>query len=126
MNRKLVTVVSAMMLGLHLGSAVAGEPSLDQLAEIESILSSNDVAALRSFLNLNPELLEGETQLAILLRRFLEESNDLTSFLAYAPDLRDAVIATPPATEEPPVDEGSDPGDGPDGGGNDPGGEPLY
>jgi len=115
-----------MLLGLHLGSAVAGEPSLDQLAEIESILSSNDVAALRSFLDLNPELLEGETQLAILLRRFLEESNDLTFFLAYAPDLRDAVIATPAATEEPPVNEGSDPGDGPDGGGNDPGGEPLY
>lgn len=123
MNRKLRILVSAMIMGLHLKSAIAAEPTLDQLAEIESILSNNDVAALRRFLELNPELLEGETQLALLLKRFLDESNDITNFLNYAPDLRDAL--SPPEQQEAPVDEGSDPGDGP-GGGGDPGGEPIY
>lgn len=124
MNRKLGIVVSAMMLSFHLGQAFAAEPSLEQLAEIESILADNDVAALRSFIERNPELLEGDTQLAVLLRNFLDESEGLTRFLTYAPDLRDAIAA--PSTPEPPVDEGSDSGEDPDGEGSDPGGEPLY
>ena len=122
MNKGLKTVVAAMVLGLQLGRAIAAEPSLEQLAEIETLLSSNDVEALRSYLELHPELLEGETQLALLLRRFLAESANLTSFLGYSSDLRDALDS--PESDEPPVDEFPDPGEEPTGGGGDPGEDP--
>lgn len=122
MNRKLRVVVSAMLLSFEIGRAFAAEPSLEQLAQIEFFLSGNDVAGLRRFLEINPELLSGETDLALLLRRFLAESRNLASFL-HAPDLRDALITATPRDD--PVNEGSDLGEEPAEGGE-PDGEPIY
>ncbi len=93
MNRRTIgNTVAAMILAAQLGSPLAAaEPSLEQLTVISSHLASNEVAALRDYLDTNPELLEGETPLAVLLRRFMRELGDLPAYLAFAPDLRDAV-----------------------------------
>ena len=129
-KRKLGVAVSAMILAVHLGAPVAAEPSLEQLTEIATILTDNDVAALCGYLDANPELLEGETQLAALLRQFQRESRDLTSCLGIEPNLRDALLLNPalPQLEEqgsdsgeeeepPPIEEPApppDPAEGPD------------
>jgi hypothetical protein len=121
-NQKLGTVIAAMILGVQLGRAVAAEPTYEQLAGIETMLASNDVDALRSYLRLHPELLEGDTQLALLLRRFLEESSSLTTFLGYGSDRE---TSPPLVVEVPPPGEQPDGGD-PDSGEGDPDGPSLY
>ena len=92
MKREIGITVSAMMIAVGLGSPVAAEPpTLDQLTEIAGLLADNDVAALRAFLLLHPELLEGDASLAGLLRDFMDSSGDMTTFLAFDSDLRDAI-----------------------------------
>ncbi len=96
-------MVSAMILAAQLGSPLAAAvPNTDELAEIAGYLESNDVEALRAFLLLHPELLEGDTQLSRLLAEFMSESEDMTGFLGLEPDLRDALRA--PSAEVAPPD----------------------
>lgn len=132
MTRKLRVMVSAMLVGVQLGRAVAAEPGLDQLAQIEMFLSNNDIPGLRRFLETNPELLAGDTELALLLRRFIAESRNLPAFMTTS-DLQNAIAAAAP---DPRIDEGSDDGEDPadeadepvdgDDGPEAPEGEPMY
>jgi hypothetical protein len=92
MRRKAMVTVSAMIVAAQLGSPAYGaEPTADQLGEIIGYLESNDVQALRSYLEQNPELTEGDTTLAQLLRRFMVESVDIGSYLGFTQDLSDAL-----------------------------------
>ena len=70
-----------MIVATQLGTAQAAEPSVAQLFEIKEILGQNDVAALRTYLEQYPELLEGDTQLAVLLRKFLLDAKHLPNYL---------------------------------------------
>lgn len=89
MRRRVSITVSAMILAAQLGSPLAAaEPSLDQLSEIAELLDDNDVAALRGYLQLNPDLLDGGTELSALLRDFMDDSTNVTKFLAIEPNLR--------------------------------------
>ncbi len=93
MKRKIGITVSAMMIAVKLGTPVAAAPpTLDQLTEIAALLADNDVSALRAFLLLHPELLDGDTTLARLLTEFMDSSGDVTTFLAFESDLRDAIV----------------------------------
>ena len=83
-----------MIVATQLGTAQAAEPSVAQLFEIKEILGQNDVAALRTYLEQYPELLEGDTQLAGLLRKFLLDAKHLPNYL-----LSDSEPGT--ASEEP-------------------------
>lgn len=113
MRRKILVTASAMMLATQLGSpASAAEPSAEQLGAIAGYLESNDVQALRSYLDAHPDLAEGNTPLAQLLRRFLVESVGGNGYYGFRPDLSDAV--TPDQSD-------SGPRSGPDGPG-----EPAY
>jgi hypothetical protein len=126
MKRKVAITVSAMILAAQLGSPIAAqEPSLQHLTQIAALLTENDIDGLRAYLEANPDLLEGDSQLAILLRRFMAEALDIATYLAFEPDLRDAlggVAALPPASdedeEEDVIEEGSDPGDDDEGPGD--------
>ncbi len=92
MKRKFGITVSAMILALHLGSPLAAQQaSVEQLNEIAAYLATNDVEALRAYILLHPDLLEGDAPLAALLREFMEESVDVATYLGFEPDLRDAV-----------------------------------
>jgi hypothetical protein len=122
MKRKVSIAVSAMILAVQLGSPAVGQQSasLEQLSTIATLLNSNDVGGLRAYLETNPELLEGDSELAALLRRFLAASAEVTTYLAFEEDLSevfDRILA------DSPVEEGSDPGDDPAPPGQDPGGE---
>lgn len=117
-RRKLGLAVAAMALALQLGGTAAAAPNLDQLNTIAELLGENDVTALRTYIEANPELIEGEGTLAALLRRFMAESVDIATYLAMDPDLEDALVGQLSAGTDP-VDEGSDPGDD-DGGGEGP------
>ena len=75
------------------------------------------IRALRAYVESNPELLDGDTQLAALLRQFMLELKHLPNYLSDSPT-RDAPAASLGATEE-----GSDPGGG---GGDDPGDNGSY
>ena len=81
LRRRLSATVSAMIVAMHLGSPIAAEPSVDQLIEIKEILTQNDVAGLRAYIDRYPELLDGDSQLAVLLRRFMLESRHLPNYL---------------------------------------------
>lgn len=84
------------MLAVNIGSpAAAAEPNVDQLAAINRYLENNQVEELRAFLQINPDLLEGEGALAALLREFMTESSDLTTYLGFEPQLRDFVRDSP-------------------------------
>jgi len=120
LRRRLGATVSAMIVAMQLGSPVAAEPTVEQLVEIKEILTQNDVAGLRIYLEMYPELLEGDTQLSVLLRKFLLESKHLPNYLLSDSGVGNMVgTLETPAAERPSggaPDEGSDPGDdvGPD------------
>ena len=82
LRRRLGATVSAMILAVQLGGiAAAAEPTVDQLVEIREYLAENDIGALRSYLEQYPDLLDGDSQLAILLRKFLLKSKHLPNYL---------------------------------------------
>lgn len=83
-RRKLASSISALILATQLGSPLlSAEPTLEQLNRIEALLAENDVAALRAYVERNPELLEGESEMARLLREFLRASGELPAYLGY-------------------------------------------
>ena len=87
MKRRYGVAVSAMILALQLGGvADAAEPSIAELEQIAALLDANDVQGMRSFLLLNPDLLQGDTDLARLLREYMEFSADLLEFVGIVPD----------------------------------------
>ena len=112
-----------MIVAMQLGSPVAAEPTVDQLVEIKEILTQNDVAGLRTYLETYPELLEGDTQLSVLLRKFLLESKHLPNYLLSDSGVGNLVDAQDtPAVQAPSggaPDDGADPDDD---GGTDPDG----
>ena len=84
MKREVALTVAAMILAAQLGSSVAAaEPSVEQLSRIADLLANNDLKALRSFLDVNPDLLEGDSRVAALLRRFVTETDELPVYLGY-------------------------------------------
>jgi hypothetical protein len=86
-RRKLASSISALVLAVQLGSPLAvAEPNLDQLSRIEALLAENDVAGLRAYIERNPELLEGDSEMAQLLRQFLQDTEQLPSYLGYRGD----------------------------------------
>jgi hypothetical protein len=92
MRRRILVTASAMMLATQLGSPIsAAEPSSGQLNTIAALLEANDVQGLRTYLETYPELAEGDTPLAALLRRFLVESMATNRFHRFRPDLSDAI-----------------------------------
>lgn len=112
-KRKLALAVAAMVLAVQVGGHATAAPNLEQLNEIAELLGRNDVEALRAFVEENQDLLEGESTLSTLLRRFMAESADITTFLGMEPDLDDALAQMVPIGPAP-EDEGSDSGDDPD------------
>jgi hypothetical protein len=91
MRRKALVTVSAMMLAASLGSPLpAAPPSAEQLNVIAGYLEANDVQGLRDYLEVYPELAEGSTTLAALLRRFLVESA-ASRYFRFEPNLSDTV-----------------------------------
>ena len=87
MRRKLLIMAQAMMLAARLGNpAAAAEPSTEELSVISRYLEANDVQGLRAYLQDHPELAEGDTPLAGLLRRFLVESVGSNDFFRFRPD----------------------------------------
>jgi hypothetical protein len=98
-RRKTLVVVTSMLLAAQLGSTLsAAEPSLEQLNTVAALLEENNVQGLRDYLDLHPELAEGETTLAVLLRRFLVESV-AAPYFDFKPDLSDAVTNSQNAAE---------------------------
>lgn len=85
-DRRLVAIVTGLMLIMGgLGGARAAEPTLDQLRIIDGLLTRNDTRALLSYLMQNPELLAGEDELAVELRRFAAEISGGRLRIDYAP-----------------------------------------
>lgn len=82
MKRRYGIAISAMILAVQFaGPARATEPSVEQLERIATLLDANDVGGMRDFLDLHPELLDGETELARLLRQYMDESDDPIAFI---------------------------------------------
>jgi hypothetical protein len=105
MKRKLGTTIAAMMLAAQLGSPLAAaEPTVEQLGEIATYLENNNVRALRLYLQRYPDLMEGDGQLAALLREFYAESSDVTNYLRFEPDIRDAIERALPTKDNDPAD----------------------
>jgi hypothetical protein len=101
MRHKILVTASAMMLAAQLGSPVwTAEPTTEQLGIIAAYLESNDVGGLRDYLAEYPELAEGETPLATLLRRFLVESAVGNDFYRFRPDLSDSTADSPPTLQQ--------------------------
>ena len=102
MKRRIGIAVTAMIVAAHLGRPVAAEPpTLEELSRMAALLEQNDVAGLRAFLLLHPELLEGDTSLAIRLREFMQATSNLSNYLSIEPDLRDAITSESPADAVP-------------------------
>ena len=102
MRRRILVTATAMMLGAQLGSPLsAAQPSAEQLGAIAGYLEANDVNGLRDYLELYPDLTEGGTALAVLLRRFMVESVAAETFFSFDSDLSNAVndLEDEPATD---------------------------
>jgi hypothetical protein len=88
MKTRLGVAVAALMLGAQLGSpAAAQQPTLEQLELISQYIDAGDIESLIRFIAANPELMEGETAIAIRLREFMIAAGDLSRFLAFDPQL---------------------------------------
>lgn len=69
-NRRLVAIVTGLMLvfgGVLPGTAA---PTLEQLQTIDGLLSRKDTRGLWAYLQQNPQLLTGDDELAMELRKF--------------------------------------------------------
>lgn len=111
MRRKYGAMISAALLALQLGEradAQESAPDLIELRTIFALLDANDVDGLRTYLRLNPELTEGESDLARLLRQYVERSEDLNDFLGVSTisdadaDDADVPVETAPVVPAPP------------------------
>ena len=90
MKRRYGVAISAMILAAQLaGPAHAAEPSLEQLETISALLDANDVQELRAYLLSHPELLDGTTDLSLLLSAYMEESSNVVSYLGVFPEPAD-------------------------------------
>jgi len=69
-DRRLVAIVTGLMLIVGGLAARAAEPTLEQLRVIDTLLSRNDTQGLLDFLKGNPALLAGEDELSAELRNF--------------------------------------------------------
>ncbi len=88
MKTRLGVAVAALMLGAQLGSpAAAQQPTLEQLELISQYIDAGDLDSLIRFIAANPELMEGETAIAIRLREFMIAAGDLSRYLAFDPQL---------------------------------------
>ncbi|MGI9391597.1 MAG: hypothetical protein ACR2O1_16185 [Boseongicola sp.] len=68
-NSKLLAVITALIyLGGHSGAHAAY--SIEQLREIEQLITSKNCGGLRGYLHTNPEIIEGADPLAEELRKF--------------------------------------------------------
>ena len=114
MRRRYGVVISAAVLALQLagnaGAQVAA-PDLEELETIAELLDANDVEGLRTYLMLNPDLLQGESELAVLLREYMEQSTDIAAFLSVPEDttagaVSDLDAASPAVTGEAAADAG--------------------
>jgi hypothetical protein len=90
-KRRLKAAVAALLLGSQLGSPAAAEAPIEHLLQISNYIEAGNLEALVLFLMEHPELMEGDTPLAVLLRRFMAEAQDLWAYLAIDPPLRSAV-----------------------------------
>lgn len=82
MKRRYGIAISAMILAVQFAGPVrADEPTVEQLEQIAVLLDGNDVRGMRAFLDRHPELMEGETELAQLLRQYMDESQDPLAFI---------------------------------------------
>lgn len=84
MRRRYGVLVSATALALQLSgdaSAQGAAVELDELETISALLDANDVEALRNYIAIHPELVEGDSALARLLREYMDQSADMAAFL---------------------------------------------
>jgi hypothetical protein len=96
MRRKILVTASAMILAAQFGSpASAAEPTTEQLSAIAGYLEANDVDGLRSYVDSYPELTEGNTPLAALLRRFMVESIGGNDFYGFRRDFSGSIDGGP-------------------------------
>lgn len=84
-----------MLLAAQFGSPAAADPTTAQLSAIAAYLEANDVEGLRTYLAQYPDLAEGTTPLAVLLRRFLVESASGNSYYRFRPNVSDGPQAAP-------------------------------
>ena len=83
MRRRYGVAVAALMLALQFsGEAWSAEPSLEELETISAFLDANDVDGLRAYLLLHPDFMQGESGLARLLTDFMEQSDDILTYLS--------------------------------------------
>ena len=102
MKRRIEVAIAAMIVAMHLGRPVAAvPPTLEELTQMAALLEANDVAGLRAFLLLHPELLEGSDSLAVRLREFMLATRNLSSYLGFESDLRDAITRDEPSPDVP-------------------------
>ena len=91
-GRRILVAVTALMLAGRLSSTYSlAQPTSEELSVIADYLEANDVQGLRGYLKAHPELIEGNTSLAVLLRRFFIESAAPNNFFKFDPNLSDTV-----------------------------------
>ncbi|WP_068112982.1 hypothetical protein [Tropicimonas marinistellae] len=73
-DKRLVAVVTALMMSTA-AFGVRAQATLEQLETIDRLLSTNDTRALWFYMQQNPELLAGNDELSLELRKFC---NDVT------------------------------------------------
>lgn len=73
-NRKLLAIVT-VLLNLGSGSLAQEAYTIDQLREVERLVTGRDCGGLQTFLSDNPILTAGEDALAVELRTFMSNVN---------------------------------------------------
>lgn len=93
-DRRLVAIVTGLMLVMGSLGGRAAEPTLEQLRSIDTLLSRNDTTGLWAFLQQHPELLTGDDALAVELRRFCTDVTVGRLSCHYETPLADTAAAT--------------------------------
>ncbi len=96
-NKRLLAIVTALMLAASGGQSALGAFTFSQLELIEQFILNGQWALLKAFIDEHPELLQGSDALARELREFVaavEESGVISTITppAVVPDI--AVVAT--------------------------------
>ncbi|WP_282118828.1 hypothetical protein [Ruegeria atlantica] len=90
-DRRLIGIVTALLF-LSTTQNARAEITLEHLLVIDQMLSTNDIQALYSYLDKNPQLLSGDDELSLELRSFHE--------VASVGDLDFSYASSAPASDE--------------------------
>lgn len=84
-TKKLAVMAAAMAVASQIGSPQAvAAPNMEDLQMVRQMIANDEFTNLRSFIDENPQVLEGDTDFARVLREYYQQATNVIDDLGVA------------------------------------------